>query len=365
LPEVLTTFNELMVEQGETENLKFLCYYHLIISTLSTSLISLDSFFVTDSDRRKSVIELEKIKNYYEKSLLIESQIKESNVIINTKKFKDRMKINYEFNNIINEFWGYNEIKKFYEHNKVIKNRMKKDINLQLNNDYCGEENFIDKESSDLEISNSLEFIKIDDDSLSYECNFDERFNIENSDQYLKKDNHSNSEYYKVNSVSNSSAGNITLNSSKKNKNKDKKYMTQSSTISLQSDKILKSNKKTINNKSSGKTKLKTKNNKKGTNSFDSNSMNELSSKNNTKNKNVLDQKHNEIKNNYIKQESHSTTSKSNFFYSATSNILENKSNSHSLLKTTPNSMSFTRSNNNMKIKNRKKENGLMLRKLN
>ena len=120
LPEVLTTFNELMAEKGEIENLKFLCYYHLIISSTSTSLISLDSFFVTDSDRRKSVIELEKIKNYYKKSLLLENEIKKSTVIIDAEKFEERMNINYQFNIIINEFWGYNEIIKFSDFNNEI-----------------------------------------------------------------------------------------------------------------------------------------------------------------------------------------------------------------------------------------------------
>ncbi|ORX43628.1 hypothetical protein BCR36DRAFT_142112 [Piromyces finnis] len=166
LPDVFSTFNELMVEKGETKNLRFICYYHLIVSTMPTSLISLDTFFVTDSDRRKSVIELEKLKNYYEKSLLLESQIKESDFILNTEEFEDRMQINYEINNIINEFWGYNEIKKYYENNKKLKEKIKLEKRKQQTNDKILSEN-----ESNLTIFNNLNFSNIDNPLNNYNLN--------------------------------------------------------------------------------------------------------------------------------------------------------------------------------------------------
>lgn len=150
-----------MAENGEIENLRFLCYYHLIISSLSSSLISFDSFFVTDSDRRKSVIELEKIKNYYEKSLLLENSMKQSTAVIDTKTFEERMNINYQFNYIINEFWGYNEIKKYYDHNKELCKKIVNEKYKQPNNNIF---DIYEEESlSDLDIYNNLKFDDIND----------------------------------------------------------------------------------------------------------------------------------------------------------------------------------------------------------
>ncbi|ORY47139.1 hypothetical protein LY90DRAFT_671228 [Neocallimastix californiae] len=171
LPDELTTFNESMIEKGETENLKFLCYYHLIISIMSTSLISLDTFFVTDSDRRKSVNELEKFKNYYEKSLILENEMKESTAVIDPEKFEERININYQFNIIINEFWGYNEIKKYYDHNKEI-NEKTSDIKY-----YQSKNNFFDSEDSISEIA-------INNNKVSdiIDCTEIDNINIQNND---------------------------------------------------------------------------------------------------------------------------------------------------------------------------------------
>jgi len=365
-----------MVEQNETENLKFLCYYHIIISTMSTSLISLDSFFVTDSDRRKSVIELEKIKNYYEKSLLLENQIKGSNVIIDTKKFEDRMKINYEFNNIINEFWGYNEIKKYYEHNQLIKDKIKHDMYLQQrsNSEYYDnyEENFMDKSLSDLAVYNSLEFININNDELSNDNNFDEQFNNENSKYYLNENNNNNNKYFKLNPISNNYTKNILSNSSKKNKHIEKKHLTRSNN-SLLNDKISKPNKndkKNINNKSPVKTKLKTKSSKKQASIFDHNIINDLSKKYIINKTNNFNKKHIEISNNHINQEKKATSSKFKIknLNSTTTNssIFEYRplnNCTHNLFKKSTNSLSSVNYITNIKVKSTKKENGHTLRK--
>jgi len=293
-----------MVEQGETENLKFICYYHLIISTMSTSLISLDTFFVTDSDRRKSVIELEKIKIYYEKSLLLESQIKESNVILDTEKFEDRMQINYEINNIINEFWGYNEIKKYYEHNQKVKERMKlengnkpKSKNDIYNNDV------IDESISNLAIYNSLDFSNINSDEILSNSNINDTTAENEKVEIISNDNERKTikteEFFKRSKKYNKNDSFLLDN--KKNKVKNVDLLSHNSKSNLLNDKSShdKGNKKILQNKT---LKIKNKLNKSESLTL-TESLRELKHRNSSNNINrSIHHKSSISKNNYIKE---------------------------------------------------------------